>query len=237
MSKKKSKNKNQKKKVVTPVVEDEKVTKSNRKPSEPMTKKEKIFFSILGGIGFLLIIMIVLININWGGEKATIRKEYDCLTSNDHVFVYTTLDKLTTMIKNGEEFYLYIGSNNPKIFLDETSRPSNILKVEQFVYDLNSIAKDIGINTIYYLDYSTLHANGLLLLDLYGKLDEKAEDMVNLQPYVVYFKIPTNGSSTISKAVEKSFYLDFAIDYQENWFNLLTDFFKFSFEHNVLIDN
>ena len=70
-------------------------------------------------------------------------KEYESLTSKDHVFKSIKYQDLMERIERGETFQVYIGSNE----LEEAN---------QFVYETNKIAKEFNVKTIYYLRLNSL---------------------------------------------------------------------------------
>jgi hypothetical protein len=104
---------------------------------------EKKFTIITVSIAFLAIVVVILLSIPWGGDKAAIDREYNSLEGSDHVFETLDFEEFFTKINNNETFQVYIGS-------------SEIPEAEQFVYTTNKIAKEREIKTIYYLRSSDL---------------------------------------------------------------------------------
>lgn len=122
--------------------------KAKRQEAEPMSKKEKITFSVIFGVGAALILLIILLNINWGvsTDKQNILDEYSKLENTSHVFETIKFADLKEKFENGEEFHLYIG------------RPSDT-RSQNFVPIANNLAKEVGVRVIYYLNISTFTSN------------------------------------------------------------------------------
>ena len=161
---------------------------------------EKKLTLIVAALAFLAIVVVILFNIPWGGDKARINKEYDSLESNDHVFVSITYGKLIEKIENNETFQLYIGSGE-------------LQQAEQFVYTVNKLAKEYGIDTIYYLRSSEL--SSLEIEDIKGRSSQELT-----LPTLMYWV------ATRAKASPYISGLRFREDYYSNWSILLTEYFE-----------
>lgn len=163
---------------------------------------EKKLTLIVAALAFLAIVVVILFNIPWGGDKARINKEYDSLESNDHVFVSITYGKLIEKIENNETFQLYIGSGE-------------LQQAEQFVYTVNKLAKEYGIDTIYYLRSSEL--SSFEIEDIKGRSSQELT-----LPTLMYW-VSDEGESV---APYISSLKDFEEDYYSNWSILLTEYFE-----------
>ena len=111
--------------------------------NENVTVNDKKLYYIVIGLGLFAILLVILLSIPWGGDKKAIMKEYESLTSKDHVFKSIKYQDLMERIERGETFQVYIGSNE----LEEAN---------QFVYEVNKIAKEFNVKTIYYLRLNSL---------------------------------------------------------------------------------
>ena len=109
-------------------------------------------------------------------------------------------------IERGETFQVYIGSNE----LEEAN---------QFVYEVNKIAKEFNVKTIYYLRLNSLSTAELTNI--------KIESDMNISfPTLIYWEGDNASRSVahhISSLKDPSYY-----DY--NWFVLLTEYFEQCFE-------
>ncbi|NLD26766.1 MAG: hypothetical protein GX661_05340 [Acholeplasmataceae bacterium] len=103
---------------------------------------EKKFTLIVVALALVAIVVVILVNLPWGGDKAAIDKEYESL-DRDHVFESIDFDEFFRKIENNETFQIYIGSNK-------------LNQVEYFVAAANKYAKEREIKTIYYLRSSEL---------------------------------------------------------------------------------
>ena len=147
-----------------------------------------------------------LFSIPWGGDKKKIMKEYESLTSKDHVFVSINYRELMDKIERGETFQVYIGSNE----LEEAN---------QFVFETNKIAKQFDVNTIYYLRLNSLETAELTNI--------KIESDMNISfPTLIYWEGDGASKSVahhISSLKDPSYY-------NNNWFILLTEYFEQCYE-------
>ena len=167
---------------------------------------EKKMSYILIAIACVAIVIVILVNIPWGGDKARIMKEYDSLNSKDHVFVTINYDEFMNKIENNETFQVYVGSND-------------LPNVEQFVYQANKQAKTNNIETIYYL-----HLNKLTDLQL-TRVKVETSTAVSF-PTLAYFKSSESKSITYNISGLK----DFSEDYHSNWTILLEEYFRECYE-------
>lgn len=161
---------------------------------------EKKLTLIVSAVASLAILVVILLNIPWGGDKGAINKEYDSLESNDHVFVSLTYEKFIEKIENNETFQVYIGSGE-------------LPQAEAFVYVTNKLAKERGIDTIYYLRSSELTA--LEMDDIKARSSQK----ITL-PTLMYWV----SDESESVAPHISSLKDFKT-YNSNWSILLTEYF------------
>lgn len=174
--------------------------------NENVNINEKKLYAIVIGLGLFAILLVILFSIPWGGDKKKIMKEYESLTSKDHVFVSINYRELMDKIERGETFQVYIGSNE----LEEAN---------QFVFETNKIAKQFDVNTIYYLRLNSLETAELTNI--------KIESDMNISfPTLIYWEGDNASRSVahhISSLKDPSYY-----DY--NWFVLLTEYFEQCFE-------
>jgi hypothetical protein len=165
---------------------------------------EKKFTYLLVSAAALAILIVILVNIPWGGDKAAIRKEYD-LESNEHVFETISFENMMEKINKNETFQVYVGSTK------------HDTEAKQFVYETNKLAKTKNIKTIYYLDLSKLST---------GQLDEiKIESNENdYFPTMIYFE----GSDDFGRSVATNIsgLKDYKVNYKSNWSILITEYFE-----------
>ena len=164
---------------------------------------EKKLAYILFALAAVAIMIVILVNIPWGGDKAKIMREYDSLTSKDHVFVTITYDQMMKKIENNETFQVYIGSKE-------------LNNVEQFVFEANKLAKEFNFDTIYYLRYSSLTQEQLT------RVKVETSPAVSF-PTLAYFETHSEGRSSTYRI---SGLKDFSGSYQSNWLILLTEYFN-----------
>lgn len=151
-----------------------------KKPEEPMSRTQKIFMTVVMSVMVAAIILVVLLNIPWGGDKAKIAKAYDSL-SKDHVFKTATVDEMTALAKENGSFYLMVSS------------PS-LSTANQFVYEVNAVAKEEGISLVYYIDSTSLTASEIR--SVRALVDDSGVTFPSLAKFV-----PTeNGSSATPSA-------------------------------------
>lgn len=174
--------------------------------NENVTVNDKKLYYIVIGLGLFAILLVILLSIPWGGDKKAIMKEYESLTSKDHVFKSIKYQDLMERIERGETIQVYIGSNE----LEEAN---------QFVYEVNKIAKEFNVKTIYYLRLNSLSTAELTNI--------KIESDMNISfPTLIYWEGDNASRSVahhISSLKDPSYY-----DY--NWYVLLTEYFEQCFE-------
>jgi hypothetical protein len=161
---------------------------------------EKKFTYIIVSVAFLAIVAVILFSIPWGGDKAAINDEYDSLENDDHVFVSLDYDELIKKIEQNETFQIYIGSKE-------------LQQAENFVYMTNKLAKERGVDTIYYLKSSELSDDELLNIKVLSNMN------ISL-PTLIYWV----SGETESNAPHISSLKGFE-DYNSNWSILLTEYF------------
>ena len=108
-----------------------------KKKQEPMSQGEKKFIWIVFAAMMVAIVVVILVNIPWGGDKSKIAKAYDSLT-RDNVFETTTVDELKDLVATNEDFYVVFAA-------------PNITDVNQFMYEVNYEAKENEVTKIYYV--------------------------------------------------------------------------------------
>jgi hypothetical protein len=169
---------------------------------------EKKFTYILFAIAAAAILIVVLVSIPWGGDKGRINREYESLTSNDHVFVSINFDDVMKKINNNETFQVYVGS-------------STLPQGEQFVFETNKISKQYGIDTVYYLNYAELTD------DQITKIKNNSSSETTF-PTLIYWV--TDDYKNTSTTVNISGLKNLEADYHSNWSELLTEYFENCYE-------
>lgn len=174
--------------------------------NENVTVNDKKLYYIVIGLGLFAILLVILLSIPWGGDKKAIMKEYESLTSKDHVFESIKYQDLMERIERGETFQVYIGSNE----LEEAN---------QFVYEVNKIAKEFNVKTIYYLRLNSLSTAELTNI--------KIESDMNISfPTLIYWE-GDNASRSVAHHISS---LKDPRHYDYNWYVLLTEYFEQCFE-------
>ena len=172
----------------------------NKEVKTQETRAEKIFYRIVVILGLLAILVIVLVNIPWGGDSAKIAKKYEYLNKGEHVFVTLKEDELKKKIENGDSFQLYIGRED-------------LENVDYFVYYANELAEEYKVSEIYYLDTKKISSETLLYLRQ-NSIDELSIEVPNLIFYV-------NGKASRISGAE-----DFDKYYGSNYYLLLKNYFE-----------
>lgn len=162
---------------------------------------EKLLRNILFSVAGVAILIVILVSIPWGGDKGRIMREYDSLEDRNHVFVTISFDDLMNKINKGETFQVYVGS-------------STIPECEQFVFEANKLAKQNGIDTIYYLNYANLNEDQITQVKIKSNLSITF-------PTLIYWE---NDGAT-STAFHISSLKELA-NYDSNWSILLTEYFE-----------
>ncbi len=172
----------------------------NKEVKTQETRAEKIFYTIVVILGAIAILVIILVNIPWGGDSQKIAKRYEYLETGKHVYQTITKDDLQKKIENGETFQLYVGNNG----LDD---------VDYFVYYANELASSYNVSVIYYLDTEKISNDDLLYLRN-NSIDELSIDVPNM----IYYE---NGKASRISSAE-----DFDKYYGSNYWLLLKDYFE-----------
>lgn len=167
---------------------------------------EKKLAYILFSVAFVAILIVILVSIPWGGDKARINREYDSLEDKNHVFVTISFDDVMSNIEKGKTFQLYIGS-------------SELQQGEQFVYETNELAKKYKIDTIYYLHSDDLTDEQIT------KIKNESDNTISF-PTLIYWE----EDGTRSTAFHISSLKNFERDYNSNWNDLLTEYFENCYE-------
>lgn len=168
---------------------------------------EKKFTYILVSTAILAIIIVILIYIPWGGDKAAIRKEFTGLDKN-HVYETINYDDVFKKINSGETFQLFVGTSQT---VDEQS----------FAYEANELAKINNVKTIYYLKLTKLTVEQLANL-------KEATSHYTEFPSLFYFEM--NEDKGVSSAFNISGLKDLE-DFDGNWRSLITQYFKDCYEN------
>jgi hypothetical protein len=113
---------------------------------------EKKFTYILVSLAAIAILVVILLNIPWGGEKAKIAKEFNI--DKDHVYVMISEEDLYKKINSGETFQLFVGYG-----MNPNKTPN--LNGQSFAYEANKLAKTYNVEIIYYINYLELNEEQL----------------------------------------------------------------------------
>lgn len=163
------------------------------------TRAEKIFYKIVVLLGIVAILIIVLVNVPWGGDKTKIKKEYEYL-EKDHVYISIKVDEVKERLESKESFHLYIGNND-------------ITDSGYFVYYANQLAEKYNIKEIYYLNNEKLNDDDILFLK-----ENTISSLSMDTPNLIYFE---EGSAKRISSAE-----DFDEFYGSNYWLLLEDYFE-----------
>lgn len=172
----------------------------NKEVKTQETRAEKIFYAIVMALGAIAIMVIVLINIPWGGDSGKIAKKYEYLNKGEHVFVSIKEDELKKKIENGESFQLFVGNED-------------LNDVDYFVYYANELAKEYKVSEIYYFDTKKITDEMVLYLRQ-NSIDELSIEVPNL----IFYE---NGKASRISGAE-----DFDKYYGSNYYLLLKNYFE-----------
>lgn len=167
-----------------------------------MSEREKKFTYILVALAVVAIIIVILVNVPLGGDKARIRREFGNL-EKEHIFETITYDEVFEKINSGETFQLFVGS-------------SFTVNDKSFAYEADKLAKEYNLETIYYLR-------------LYELTETQITDLkVETSSYVVFpslFLFELDEDTNKSVAYNISGLKDLK-DFGNNWQLLLTQYFE-----------
>lgn len=182
--------------------------------SQPKSKFEKIFISVIFAVAAILIIVVVICNINTGGDKNILARKYKSLKS-DNVFEIVTFDEFKTKINNKENFHL--------VLINSSQKDANY-----YIYCVDDIVREINKSSeenmaIYVLDSSNLEKKEKSYMRVELELEKEIFDSPNVIMFTYDEDIQVNtehsvdGNSTDRYKLEK---------YEDNYWNLLVQFFK-----------
>lgn len=164
---------------------------------------EKKLARLLFIIAAVAILVVIIVNIPWGGKEAAFRKEYG-LEDKNHVFETITYKEFQKLITKKEDFHVFIGTAR----LDDA---------KQYVHDANELAKldEFKIKKIYYLDIDKItQEQENVLIELFSQeLD---------YPTLGYFSLDLNGNF---RAIDASC-LRNVKNFDENIYGLIKDYFR-----------
>lgn len=166
---------------------------------------EKKFTYIIVSLAAVAILVVILLNIPWGGEKAKIRKEFG-LDNKDHVYEYITYDSVLEKIDAGESFQLFVGDSVDKLFAITT----------------NDLAKQYGVEVVHYLNLLQLSEDQLVNLTHNITASQHGDF-----PSLYYFGYDAAGENIVATNISGLKELE---DYQGNYRDLLTQYFKECYE-------
>jgi len=173
---------------------------------------EKKFTYILISVAALAILVVILLNIPWGGDKAAISKEF--AIDKDHIYETISEENLYTKINSGETFQLFVGyGTNPN------GTPN--LNGQSFAYEANKLATSYDVKIIYFLNYAKLTEAGISNL-------KDATSFHTEFPSLFYFEGDLNEASranNISGLKELE-------DFDGSLLDLLEQYFKDCYENN-----
>lgn len=186
-----------------------KIDKSNIRENEIVSRDDKMDARVYLWVGVAALVIIVGIilwsTIQWGGDKAAIRKEYSNLPE-DHVFEYITMDQVKDKINKGESFHLFIGSGRMK-------------DANDFVKYVDEYAKkkEYNIETVYYLKSTEISkADRNYFREMLSSFP------TNLTaPSITYFaKTISDTSTVVSSSLDRNI-----AHFNNNLYNLIGDYF------------
>lgn len=173
---------------------------------------EKKFTYILVSTAALAILIVILLNIPWGGDRGTIMREFESL-DKDHVYETISYDEVYKKINSGETFQLFIGHGKNADGTPYTDGTS-------FAYEADKLAKIYNVETIYYLNLPSLNEEQITNLKV------TTSHYISF-PTLIYFESESDVSSiayNISSLKELG-------DFDYNWRSLLTQYFKDCYEN------
>lgn len=173
---------------------------------------EKKFTYILVSVATLAILIVILLNIPWGGDSAAIRKEFGNL-DKDHVYESISYDEVYSKINSGETFQLFIGFGT---YADGTPNVDG----RSFAYEANELAEIYNVKTIYYINLPSLNEEQITNLKV------TTSHYITF-PSLFYFE---QEGELDSIAYNISSLKDFE-DFDNNWRSLLTQYFKDCYEN------
>lgn len=182
--------------------------------TEPKSKFEKIFVSTILAIAVVLIIVVILCNINTGGDKNILARKYTSLKS-DNVFEIVTFDEFKEKINNKENFYLVLINNSQE-------------NANYYIYCVDDIVREINKSSeeqldIYVLDTSNLEKDE----KSYMRVELDLEKSIFNSPNVIMFTYDENVQVNAEHSVDKNSTDRYKIEKCENnYWNLLVQFFK-----------
>lgn len=182
--------------------------------AEPKSKFEKIFISIILAITAILIIVVIVCNINTGGDKNILARKYTSLKS-DNVFEIVTFEEFKVKINDKENFYL--------VLINTSQENANY-----YIYCVDDIVREINKSSeeqldIYVLDTSNLEKDE----KSYMRVELDLEKSIFNSPNVIMFTYDENVQVNIEHSVDKNSTDRYKIEKCENnYWNLLVQFFK-----------
>ncbi len=172
-------------------------SKKEKSEKEPMTKAEKIFSGIVVAIGVIAIIIVIIV-IGGKGKTDPIRYEYDVL-NEDHRVVKIDYNEFIDMVVGEKDFQLILGNKN-------------LEDAKYYIYYANELCEQYDVETLYYLDSSTLDSKE----EKYIKQDMQLTSAIFDAMNVIYFENGQVASQTFTGDLE---------EYGNCW-DQLVDYFK-----------
>lgn len=159
--------------------------KKEAQVKDPLTKGEKIFYSIVSALGVIAVIIVLIVLIPKGGKKDKLVQEYPYLEEN-HIVEQIDFEEFKNKLSNDEKFQLIIGNNT----LEDAT---------YYVVYSNELLKEYKVDKLYYintLDLSKSEKN-------YFKQDLGLTNSIFDEMNLIYFEDGMISSQTFTGDLEE----------------------------------
>lgn len=120
--------------------------KKDTEVKEPLTKGEKIFYSVISALGVIAIIIVLIVLIPKGGKKDKLIQQFPYLEEN-HIVEEISFNDFKDKLSSEKKFQLIIGNNT----LEDAT---------YYVVYSNELLKEYDIEKLYYINTLDLSKNG-----------------------------------------------------------------------------
>lgn len=134
----------------------------------------------------LLVVVGVITLTNLPRKDKAITDTYSSLTTGNHVFEKISYKSFKSKVEKGEEFFLFYGKKD-------------CAACQERVSDLNSLAQNLGVKTIYYLDANSLSDDQKS--ELYSTYRVKK----NFTPQIISFKAGAKVLDSFTDMFDKTY--------------------------------
>lgn len=201
----------------TPVDKDDEASKIRQEMET--TPIERKIMSIIGIVAIIGIIIIVLFNIPWGGEKERIARKYNI--DKDNVFEYIEFDELREKIINCEEFHVLFVDKSQENALDY------VFYTDLVVKSMNEDPEIPEIKTVYL--FNTVNLSKEKYKDQAKYIKDHVEKNVLSTPNLVYFKKPLARDYSTANNTTSRYQLS---EYSNNVWRMVLDYFYNCYEED-----